>query len=340
MRIAQISTLAAPVSQHSQGSVESLVWLMTHELARLNHEVTVFGVAGSEADGQVIATQPGPYSENGALEEWHLCEWVNLCEAVKQSGRFDVLHSHAYLWGLPLESLAQAPMVHTMHIVPDEDHARLWRMAPNGCVTALSRHQWSAYPDLRPAAVIPHGVDVSQFTFRPDPEDYVCYLGRFESVKGPVQAITAARAAGVRLVMAGPSSRYFRETVKPFVDGKSVEYAGFLKGPERDRLLGGARALLYPIQYQEPFGLVLVEAMLCGTPVTAMRLGAVPEIVEDGVSGFAVDSPAELPSALNRCFGLDRRRIRQIAEQRFSSERMVADYLRVYESVIARKNFA
>ncbi len=340
MRIAQVSTLASPVRRHAFGSVESLVWLMTRELARLGHQVTVFGVAGSEVDGEVVATLPGPYGEQNSPDDWHLCEWMNLCRAIQQSGRFDVLHSHAYLWGLPLEPLSEAPMVHTVHIVPDEDSARLWDGSPNACVTAISRQQWSPFPQLRPAAVIPHGVDAADFTFQPVPGDYVCYLGRFDPGKGACHAIAAARAAGVRLLMAGPTSPYFREKVQPLIDGRSVEYVGFVKGTERDRLLGGARALLYPIQYPEAFGLVLVEAMLCGTPVAAMRLGAVPEIIEDGITGFSVESLPELPEAVNKCFTLDRRRVRQEAARRFSAEAMVRAYLHVYEQVIARRNLA
>jgi glycosyltransferase involved in cell wall biosynthesis len=340
MRIAQVSTLAAPIGQHTHGSVESLIWLMTREFIRQGHEVTVFGVAGSQADGEVVATLPGSYGEKDSLDDWHVCEWINLCEAVKQSARFDVLHSHAYLWGLPLEPFSQAPMVHTMHIIPEEDSARLWKLCPNACVTALSRQQWTPYPQLRPAAIIPHGVDVSQFTLRASPEDYVCYLGRFEPGKGPCQAIAAARAAGVRLLMAGPANPYFREKVQPLIDGKSVEYLGFVKGTERDQLLGGARALIYPIQYPEAFGLVLVEAMLCGTPVAAMRFGAVPEIIEEGMSGFSVETVAAFPEAINKCFALNRPRIRQYAEQKFSVERMAREYARVYEAVVARQNFA
>jgi glycosyltransferase involved in cell wall biosynthesis len=340
MRIAQISTIAARVRQQAYGSVESLIWLMTRELARLGHQVTIFGVAGSEADGEIVATLPGPYGEDDSLDDWYLCEWVNLSEAVKQSARFDVLHSHAYLWGLPLEAFSQAPMVHTTHIIPEDDSARLWGRFPSACVTAVSRHQWSAFPQLRPAAVIPHGVDASQFTLRPTPEDYVCYLGRFERGKGPLQAIDAARAAGVRLLMAGPSSPYFREKVQPKIDGRSVEYVGFVAGADRDKLLGGAKALLYPIQYPEAFGLVLVEAMLCGTPIAAMRTGAVPEIIQEGICGFTVESLDQLPAAIHKSFALERSRIRQEAERRFSIQHMVNEYIRVYQAVIARQNIA
>src|SRR5439155_8055417 len=188
MRIAQISTLSAPVRRETGGSVESLIWLLGHELIRLGHEVTVFGTAGSEVEGELVATLPGPYGAKGSLDDWYLCEWVNLCDAVARSGNFDVLHSHAYLWGIPLQPFARAPMVHTTHIVPDDNSARLWEMSPRACVTAISKHQWSAFPRLPPAAVIPHVVDVSQFTLRENPGDYVGYLGRFTPGKGPLRA--------------------------------------------------------------------------------------------------------------------------------------------------------
>jgi len=340
MRIAQVSTLASVVRQNAYGSVESLIWLLTRELTRRGHQVTVFGVAGSEVDGEVVATLPGPYGEQDSLEDWHLCEWVNLCQAVQQSGRFDILHSHAYLWGLPLEPLSEAPMVHTMHIVPEEDSARLWARSPNACVTAVSQHQWSAFSHLRPAAVIPHGVDATQFTMQPTPSDYVCYLGRFAEGKGACAAIAAARAAGVRLLMAGPTSPYFREKVQPLIDGRSVEYVGPVKGADRDKLLGGAKALVYPIEYPESFGLVLAEAMLCGTPVAATRLGAVPEIINEGVTGFSVESLGQMPEAIVKCFSLDRQRVRQVAGDMFSIERMADGYLHVFEQVVARRSLA
>ena len=337
MRIAQVATLSAPVGQHTGGSVESLVWLLTRELVRLGHQVTVFGTAGSQADGEVVATMPGPYAQNGALEDWHLCEWINLCQAIQQSHRFDVLHSHAYLWGIPLQPFSKAPLVHTLHIVPDEDTARLWATAPQSCVTAISRFQWSAFPDRQPAAVIPHGVDPAHFTFRPDPEDYLLYLGRFVSGKGPLIAIETARELGIKLVIAGPSNPYFREKIQPLIDGSSVEYAGFVTCAQRDRLLGGARALLYPIQYPEAFGLVLVEAMLCGTPIAAMQYGAVSEIIDEGVNGFTAATRRAFVEAVPKCFQLDRHTIRQGALTRYSPEQMARQYATLYQNA-ARKD--
>ena len=337
MRIAQISTCASPVQKDAYGSVENLVWLLTRELTKRGHEVTVFGTAQSEVHGKMAVSLPGPYGENNSPDDWQLCEWINLCHAVEQSGCFDVMHSHAYLWGLPLESLARAPMVHTMHIVPDENSAHLWSTRPQAVVTAISKHQWSSFPQFRPAAIIPHGVDSSQFSFQAQPSDYVCYLGRFTPGKGPLKAIALARALGLRLLLAGPRDPYFREKIEGHVDGKSVEYIGFVKGEERSKLLGGARALLYPIQYPESFGLVLAEAMLCGTPVVATNLGAVPEIIDQGVTGYYVDAEDNFSDAIDKAFQLDRRKIHSRASERFSLDRMVSSYLAIYEHAITAR---
>jgi glycosyltransferase involved in cell wall biosynthesis len=331
MRVGLVSTLATRVAPQCSGSIEGLVWLLSRDLTRLGHEVTVFAVAGSQPQGELVATLPGPYGNGGSPGDWQVCEWVNLCRAVGQSGHFDVLHSHAYLFGLPLQPLAKAAMLHTLHTQPHLNEASLRSLAPDAPVTAISHSQWRDYPQFPPVAVIHHGIDRTQFTFRPDPEDYVCYLGRFVPGKGAVAAVQAARELGLRIVLAGPESPYFRDHVRPLVDGKSVEYVGSVTGEGRDRLLGGARTLLYPIGNPEPFGLVMVEAMMCGTPVAAMRLGAVPEIVSEGVSGSCADDITDFPRAVVRCLELDRGCVRAEAELRFTSERMAREYSAVYE---------
>src|SRR5687768_8703435 len=167
MRIAQISTLSAPVREDSHGSVEMWLWLLTRELARLGHDVSVFATADSvlPEGAKLRATEPGPYGSKGAIDDWQLCEWLNLCRAVEHSSEFDVLHSHAYLWGIPLSRISKAPIVNTTHIVPDDNAAKLWSHYPEACVTAISHQHWSAYPSLRPAAIIHHGADVEKFTF-------------------------------------------------------------------------------------------------------------------------------------------------------------------------------
>jgi glycosyltransferase involved in cell wall biosynthesis len=334
MRVALVSTLSTPVRLHGSGSVEGLVWLLSRELTARGHDVTVFAAAGSEPVGALVATLPGTYAENGAPDDWQACEWINLCRAAEMSDRFDVVHSHAYLYGLPLHNLFRCPTVHTMHVLGTAGYARLWEAFPDARVTAISRHQWSAFPSVRPAAIIPHGVDESQFTFRAEPEDYFCFLGRFMPGKGVLEAIHAARELGVRLRLAGPTNEYFEQQVRPLVDGRSVEYVGWVAGPERDRLLGGARALLYPQQHPEPFGLVQVEAMMCGTPVAAVGIGAVPEIVEEGVTGAVADPGAAFVPAVERAMRLSRRRVRDTAIARFPASRMADGYEAVYQDAV------
>jgi glycosyltransferase involved in cell wall biosynthesis len=202
-------------------------------------------------------------------------------------------------------------------------------------VTALSEYQWAEYPHLRPAAVIHHGIDPSQFTFRPEAEDYLCYLGRFTPGKGPLAAIDAARVLGMPLVLAGPANPYFAEHVAPHVDGTHVRHVGQVDAAARDRLLGGARALLYPINEPEPFGLVMIESMMCGTPVAAIGIGAVPEVVEPGVTGAWTDSPEGFTAAVREALDLNRQRVRRRALERFTAERMTADYVAVYERACA-----
>jgi len=335
MRIAQIATLATPVRQQGSGSIEGLVWLLTNELVKMGHEVTVFAAAGSRTEGKLVSALPGTYGQNGSPGDWQVCEFINLCRAVELSGEFDVLHSHSYLYGLKLQRLSKAPIVNTMHLTGGEEFARLWKQYPDAFVTAISKYQWSAFPELQPAAVIYHGVDSSQFTFQPNPEDYVCYLGRFIPGKGPLLAIAAAKSLGIRLVLAGPRNDYYDKHIEPLVDGKSVEYiGGGIGGAQRDEFLGKARALLYPVQYPEPFGLVMVEAMVCGTPVAAINLGAVPEIIDEGVTGYFVESKEELSRAIFQAFNLDRKLVREHAMQHFSAERMARQYVQVYEQLI------
>jgi glycosyltransferase involved in cell wall biosynthesis len=334
MRIAQIATLATTVRQKGSGSIEAMVWLLTHELTKSGHEVTVFAAAGSETDGRLVSPLPGTYGQNDSPADWQVCEFINLCRAVEMSGEFDVLHSHSYLNALMLERLSKAPVVNTMHLTGNEEYARLWKQYPEACVTAISKYQWSGYPELQPAAVIYHGVDSSQFTYQATPEDYVCYLGRFTPGKGALQAIAAAKSLGIRLVLAGPRSDYYNDCIEPLVDGKSVEYVGTVGGTRRNELLGKARALLYPVQHPEPFGLVMVEAMMCGTPVVAMNLGAVPEIIDQGITGNRTTSVEDFSNALMQTISLDRRLVRERAVTRFSQERMAHQYIEVYRKLI------
>jgi glycosyltransferase involved in cell wall biosynthesis len=334
MRIGLIAPVGTPVREHGSDSIESLVWLLGRELTRRGHEVTTFAAGGSETCGELVATLPGPYGKEGSPGDWYFCEWVNLCRAIAESARFDIVHSHVHLWGLPIERLARAPMVHTLHMMPFAEEGHVVALMPQARITAISNYQWSAFANFMPIAVIHHGLDSAHFTFRAQPDDYVCYLGRFMADKGPLQAVRTARALGLRLVLAGPPNDYFRKHIEPLVDGKTVEYAGFVSGERKCDLLGGARALLYPVQAPEPFGLVMIEAMMCGTPVAAVRLGAVPEIVDEGVSGHYAEATGDFAATVAQAMTLDRQQVRARALARFSCKRMAEEYLRVYQRIM------
>jgi glycosyltransferase involved in cell wall biosynthesis len=339
MRIAQIATLTTPVRPDHAGSVEQLVWLLSRELVRMGHEVTVFGCRGASVDCEFIETLPGSYGENGSPDDWNLCEWINLASAVAHADRFDVMHSHVYTWGLPLSRACRCPMLHTTHILPYDDDAAIWRLNPQAHVTALSNYQWSAFPDLQPMAIVPHGIDPDQFTFRAKPDDYLLYLGRFIENKGPLEAIRIAKQLGMRLILAGPSSEHFEQAVKPLIDGRQIQYAGSVDSAQRNALLGGAIALLYPLREPEPFGLVQIEAMMCGTPVVGPRLGAIPEIVDPGITGELADDVSGLAQTVSRAQRLDRNTIHATASARFSIRRMAEQYLSLYERTSNHRRF-
>jgi glycosyltransferase involved in cell wall biosynthesis len=316
--------------------VEALIYLLSKGLAEAGHEITVFASAGSKPVAELVETLPGPYGTNGSPIDWQVCEWINLCKAVAKSERFDILHSHAYLWGLPLQSLSHAPIVHTLHVMPYENEDLLWALAPDSCITAISKYQWSSFPKRSPASVIYHGIDATEFTFQSKPEDYLCFIGRFIPEKGPLEAISIARALGMRLLLAGRPNDYFQKYIKPELDGRQVRFVGYVSGKDRSGLLGGAKALLYPIQAPEPFGLVLIEAMLCGTPVAAINLGAVPEIVDYGINGYYAGNLSDLTNLIPKTIQLDRKRVRAQAAQRFSMQQMIEGYLRVYVQLLER----
>ena len=336
MRIAQISTVDTPVRRNHSSSVEQLSWVLARELTALGHEVTTFGAAGSDVAGRFCETLPGTYGENGAPEDWRLCEWINLARALESAREFDIVHSHGYLLGLPFDAHIFTPMVHTLHIHPYDDSLRLRALFPKANVVGISRFQWSEIPDLPPVAIIPHGIDVAQFSFRPTPGDYLAFLGRFVPDKGVLTAIRSARSLGIPLKLAGLRNDYYQAVVAPEVDGREVEYIGPVTGDSRDRFLGDAKALLYPIEAPEPFGLVQIEAMMCGTPVIATRIGAVPEIVDEGITGFTALDPDEFTQQIPRAIALDRATIRGSAQKRFSATAMAEAHAALYKSLLRK----
>jgi glycosyltransferase involved in cell wall biosynthesis len=267
---------------------------------------------------------------------WEFYEMVNLSTVCERAKDFDILHYQAeyYPMSLAFTRLVSTPFVQTVHLTPDNSQIKLWKHYPEANFVAISRTQADAMKELNCVGVVYHGVDTDSFTFRARPDDYLLFLGRFMPEKGVLEAIELAKRLGIRLLIAASEDAYYHEAIKPHVDGKWVEYVGEVDHEGRNRLLGGALALLYPVQVGEPFGLVLVEAMACGTPVLALDKGAVNEIVINGVNGFRAKTLDELVTFFPQVIELDRHAVRDNAVDRFDTRRMVDEYIKVYEQIL------
>jgi glycosyltransferase involved in cell wall biosynthesis len=309
--------------------------LLTEGLVARGHEVTLFATGDSHTRAKLHAIYQRGYWHDEQMWPWELCEMFNLAAAVERAGEFDLIHYEAAYFPLSLafSRLSPTPIVQTLHHSPSETEIRLWSRYPNAPFVAISNVQARLLGGLNVVATVLHGIDTNCYTFRRQPDEYVLFLGRFTEGKGVLQAIEVARRAGVPLRLAAAEDSYYREVVAPLVDGVSVVYCGELDHQAKVDLLGGARALLYPLQAPEPFGLVLVEAMACGTPIAALNRGASSEIVDHGITGIVVDSLDELTGALGRVFDLDRVQVRARAEARFGANRMIDEYVEVYRSI-------
>jgi glycosyltransferase involved in cell wall biosynthesis len=337
MRIAQVAPLYESVPPRLYGGTERVVSYLTKELVRLGHEVTLFASGDSETRAKLVAACPRALWRDAGCKET-LPHHVRLLELVFQDvSRFDVIHFHCDYLHLPFLRRHPCASVTTLHgrlHIPDL--LPLLTEFAEVPLVSISYDQRRPLPWLNWQATVYHGLPRDLHSFRAGEGDYLAFLGRVSPEKGLDRAIDIARRAGVRLRVAGkvyPEEReYFRQTIEPLLqESRSwVEFLGEVGGRDKEEFLGNARALLFPIDWPEPFGLVMIEALACGTPVIAWRNGSVPEVLEDGVTGFVVESVEEAVRAVGRVGGLDRRDCRRSFEERFDAARMAQDYLEVY----------
>jgi glycosyltransferase involved in cell wall biosynthesis len=336
LRIAHVAPVATSIPPPKSGSVETMTSLLTEGLVARGHEVTLFATGDSTTTATLSAIYTQGYWHDPNMWPWELYEMLNLAAAVERAGEFDIIHYEAayYPMSLAFTRLSATPIVQTLHHSPSSAEVALWSRYPEAPFVAISNEQAMLLAGANVVATVLHGIDTLNFTFRPVPDDYLLFLGRFTEGKGVLQAIEVARRVGTRLVLAAADNDYFRETISPHVDGTRVVYHGEADFPTKVKLYGGARALLYPLQAREPFGLVLAEAMACGTPVAALDRGAVREMVDDGVTGIVFDSLEDMVSGLPRVYELDRRRVRDRAVERFGVDRMADEYVAVYRRIV------
>ena len=336
MRIAHIAPVATTIPPPKSGSVETMTSLLTEGLVSRGHDVTLFATADSKTSARLNAIYPHGYWHDDNMWPWELYEMLNLAAAVERATEYDVIHYEAayYPMSLAFARLSPTPIIQTLHHSPSAAEIKLWCRYPEAPFVAISREQARLLVGLNVVDTVLHGIDTDNFTFQDKPEDYLLFLGRFTEGKGVLQAIEIAKRVGIRLILAAAEGEYYREKIAPHVDGRHVVYYGEADFDAKVKLYGGARALLYPIQAREPFGLVLAEAMACGTPVAALDRGAVREVVDEGVTGMVFDDLEQMANDLPRVFDLDRRRVRERAVARFGVARMVHEYIGVYTRLV------
>ena len=337
LRIAHIAPVATTIPPPKSGSVEMMTSLLTEGLVAQGHDVTLFATGDSTTTAKLHATYPHGYWHDLNMWPWELYEMLNLAAAVERAADFDIIHYEAayYPMSLAFVRLSHIPIVQTLHHSPTVEEVKLWSRYPEAPFVAISNEQARLLDGLNVIGTVLHGIDTDSFTLRDQPDDYLLFLGRFTEGKGVLQAIEIAKRVGMRLILAAAEDDYYRQHVAPHVDGRRIVYVGEADHAAKDKLYGGARALLYPIQAREPFGLVLAEAMACGTPVAALDRGAVREIVDDGMTGIVFGDLEQMVNDLSRVFDLDRRRVRERAVARFGIARMVDEYIRVYRQLLS-----
>jgi glycosyltransferase involved in cell wall biosynthesis len=338
VRIALIAPPWYTIPPSGYGGIEWVVALLADGLSERGHEVTLFAAPGSRTRARLVSPLDEEPPRDAIGDPWY--EASHVVSVYEHGDDFDILHDHTGPVGVSVGALSNCPTIHTLHgPFTEQAHMLYSRVARRHWFVAISESQRSFAPEnLRWAGVVYNGIPMDRYPFREDKDDFLLFLGRADEEKAPHLAIEAARRAGRRLVLCSttknPRERsYWAADVEPLL-GDDVVVEGEVSHERKADLLARAAALVFPIQWPEPFGLVMTEAMACGTPVVAWRNGSVPEVVADGETGFIVESVDEMAAAVGRVGDLDPRVLRARVEERFSAEAMVRGYERAYERAL------
>lgn len=336
MRIAMLSPIAWRTPPRKYGPWERVVSLITEGLLKKGIDVTLFATADSVTEGKLHAVVPRPYEEDKSLDP-KVWECLHISELFERADNFDLIHNHFDFLPLTYSRMTRTPVLTTIHGFSGPKILPVYRKY-NDTTFYVSISNADRSPELDYIATVYHGIDIENFIFQETPEDYLLFLGRIHHDKGASEAIQIARKAGIKLIMAGiiHDEAYFKEQVEPFLDGSQVRYVGVVSPELRNELLGKALGFIHSINFNEPFGLSVVEANACGTPVVAFNKGSMPEIIIDGENGFLVDDVSSAVEAIGNLKTISRYRCRAIVEERFSQEQMVENYMAVYRQIIEK----
>ncbi len=341
MRIAQVAPLWERVPPPAYGGIELVVGLLTDELVRRGHEVTLFASGDSISLAKLESVHPQALRLDSTVKEYGIYEMLQLSRVYERADDFDIIHSHMGCAALPYANFVKTPTVHTLHGVFTPDNEKLYRHASHQPYVSISNAQREPRLNLNCVATVYNGIDLTNYEFHPEPQNppYLAFLGRISPEKGPHLAIEIAKRSGWRLKMAGKVDvvdvDYFEQDIKPHIDGKQIEYLGEANHAQKIALMGGAVATLFPITWREPFGLVMTESMATGTPVIAMELGSTSEVIVHGRTGFLCHSVEECIAAIDKAAQLNRYACREHVFNHFSVQRMTDGYEAVYQQILA-----
>jgi glycosyltransferase involved in cell wall biosynthesis len=333
MKIAILAPIAWRTPPRSYGPWEQVASALTEGLIKKGQDVTLFATADSITAGRLRHSTPRGYAEDATLDP-KVAECLHISDAMEAAQEFDIIHNHFDFLPLTYSRLIDTPMVTTIHGFSSPKIIPVYKKY-NGTCAYVSISESDRSPDLDYIATVYNGIDTSQFDFVERPGDYLLYFGRIHPEKGAHHAVEVAKRTGNRLVIAGlvQDEHYFAAQISPHIDGKQIQYVGNVGPADRNRLLGNASALLHLIDFDEPFGLSVAEAMLCGTPVVAINRGSMPELVIHGKTGLLVSDVDEAIQSLKKLPELSRRDCSQWAVKQFSCEMMVDRYLEIYQQL-------
>jgi glycosyltransferase involved in cell wall biosynthesis len=332
MKIALVGPIAWRTPPKHYGPWEQVTGLLADGLVRRGVDVTLFATLDSQTASTLDGVSPRGYEEDPSLDG-RIWEGLHVAHALSRSGEFDLVHNHLDWLPLAFSKFCQTRMLTTIHGFSDPQILPAYQAADSAYVSISDADR---APELNYCATVHHGIDLSLFTFSATGGDDLVILGRIHPDKGTADAIDIARQVQRRLKIAGPiqDHSYFSECVAPMIDNDQICYLGSVGPEQRSELLASAAALLHPIAFAEPFGLSVVESMAAGTPVIAYSRGSLPEIIDEAVTGFLVSDVGSAAAAVKSAVGLDRSRVRRVAEGRFSADRMIDDYLAVYGALL------
>lgn len=336
MRIAMLSTIAWRTPPRHYGPWESIVSLITEGLVERGYDVTLFATGDSETGAKLHSVCPIGYEEDPSINA-KVWEALHISELFDHADDFDIIHNHFDFLPLTYAGLTHTPVITTIHGFSSAAILPVYKKY-NGRVAYVSISDADRAPELDYIKTIYHGIDLKQFDFQPEPDDYLVFFGRIHPDKGAKEAIEIAKACNKPLILAGiiQDPAYYQQHVLPYLDDSQITYIGSVGPVQRGRLLGKASALLHPINFDEPFGLSVIEAMACGTPVIAFNRGSMPELIEHGKNGYLVSSCEEAIDYVDRIPAIARADCRQTVVDRFSVDRMVDQYCEVYAKMLEK----